>query len=154
MEKTEKKFKLTLCDGCALMGIIILIGSIAQPLVSRAVNDGKLYDLADRLETVRASVKMYKTAHGLLPGQQHPADHGITAGEFIGALTGWDGEGNDLYRHSFPGNPYMTDADAAAAVTCVNDPEAEPTGTESTGWWFNTVTGDFRACDSKFHTNY
>lgn len=154
MENSEKKIKQTLCDGCVLLGMVIFISSLAQPLVTQAVSNKKLYGLVDNLEAVRSGIRMFKAEHGLLPSQQFPGDRSITAKEFITALATWPAEDNKLYRRSFPANPYVTDSAAANQITIVSDPNAELMGTESTGWWFKAATGDFRACDSKFHMNY
>jgi hypothetical protein len=63
-------------------------------------------------------------------------------------------DGQFHYFQRFPDNPYIQDSDCRNTVTCVNDPNIRPDGTEGTAWWFNAATGDFRACDSEFHTAY
>lgn len=156
MEKDETKNKrtLSLCDGCILVGIVVLIASIARPPVSQAFQEKKLVQLADHLAAVRAQIRMYKTETGVYPGQQHPGDLSITSDEFTVALEQWRVKNEELQLQALGANPYVSDTDAACEVTCVSDPEAYPMGIEGTGWWFNAATGEFAACDSAFHTNY
>jgi hypothetical protein len=154
MGKKEKKSMWTLCDVCVLVGFITLMASVAQPPVTQAIEEKQLTDMADRLHTVRSQIRLYKADTGLFPGQQYDGDRTVTSAEFIEALTDWQADENELYQQAFPANPYVSDAAAGSRITCVSDPDAEPAGTEETGWWFNAATGEFYACDSAFHTNY
>lgn len=150
MEKDKTKPTFTLCDGCVLAGLVILVASIAHPPVTQAMAEQKLVDLADALQAVRSQIRIYRAETGLLPGQQSPDDRSITSEEFVAALTG----NSDAFMAEFPANPYVADPAAAVRVTCVSDPLAKPTGAEPTGWWYNAATGQFCACDSQFHTHY
>ena len=154
MEKKTGKQKLTLCDWCVLVAVISLFASLANPAVSKAVEEKKLIDMVDRLQSVRANIQLYKAQHdGLLPGQRFEGDS-VTPDQFMDALTEQDEDRETSYFHQFPDNPYMSEAGQGRSLTCVNDPDATPTGTEGTAWWFNAATGQFHACDSEFHANY
>lgn len=155
MEKNEKKVKLTLCDWCVLMGIITLIASVSHPALSQAMDEKKLSDMVDHLQTVRSQIRLYKAEHnGLFPGQMRIADQSVTCEEFLTALKEQQAGRTESYLGQIPVNPYISEPSAGSTITCVNDPDAHPTGTEGTGWWYNAATGEFYACDSQFHTNY
>lgn len=153
MEKKTGK-RLTMCDWCVLIAIISLIGSLANPAVSRAVEEKKLTDMVDALQSVRGTLQLYKVEHyGLLPGQRFVGDS-VTPEQFIEALTQRQDQESEAYFQQLPENPYA-DPGRSRSVTCVNDPDAQqPTGREGTAWWFNAATGQFCACDSAFHANY
>lgn len=150
MEKETGTKRLTVCDWCILVAVISLLASLAQPTFSQAVEEKKLTDLVDRLQSVRAKIQLYKVTHdGLLPGQRFAGDT-VTAEQFTDAMAG-SGSGREGFAlRQIPINPYSE----SCSVTCVNDPDAKPAGTEDAAWWFNAATGDFYACDSQFHTNY
>jgi type II secretory pathway pseudopilin PulG len=153
MEKNGKK-KLSLCDGCVLLGILTLIAVLSRPSITQAMEEKQFSDMVRSLQAVRAQIRIYKAETGRFPGQQQIGDRSVTADELIAALTAAQPGGDVSGLRQFPANPYLADPQAAAAVTCVGDPDARPTGTEGTGWWYNAATGKFHACDSAFHTNY
>ena len=153
MEKNETK-RITLCDGCILMLIIGIAASVFTPGITQAVEGKKLSDLVDRLQIVRSQIMLYKAYNdGLLPGQMSVGD-AVTSEGFAHAMVQDAPDGSGPYLKQMPENPYVTDPACRSMITCVNDPEAMPTGGEQTGWWFNAATGDFFACDSEFHTKY
>ena len=154
MEKNEKKRKLTLCDWCVLIGIITLIASVSHPPVTQAMNEQKLSNMVDQLQMIRSQIRLYKAQKGLYPGQQRIGDLSVTADEFLEALKEQQTDRNVPYVEQFPANPYVSDTAVSDSVVCVNDPDAKPSGSEPTGWWYNASTGEFYACDSAFHTNY
>ncbi len=154
MEKNETKKRLSLLDGGVLLGILSLIVVLSRPAVSQAMEEKKFTDMVRGLQTVRAQIRVYKAETGLYPGQQRIGDLSVTSDELIAALTAQRPNGKTAYLRQFPANPYVVDSAAAAAVTCVGNPDARPTGTEGTGWWYNAATGEFAACNSAFHTNY
>ena len=154
MEKNEKKSKLRLCDWCVLIAIITLIASVSHPTITQAMDEQKLSNMVDRLQMVRSKIRLYKADKGLFPGQQWIGDLTVTADEFIKALSEQQTDRIVPYVEQFPGNPYVSNPAVSDGVTCVNDPDAKPSGTEPAGWWYNAATGEFYACDSQFHTNY
>ena len=154
MEKKTGTKRLTCCDWVVLVVLLSLAASLVNPALSQAVDEKRLVDLADGLQSMRAGLQLYKAAHGgRLPGQRLPGQ-AVTPAAFVAALTEQPGPDGQALLRQIPANPYVTDAAAARTVTCVNDPDARPDGTEGTAWWFNAATGEFCACDSAFHTNY
>ncbi|MHC4524245.1 MAG: hypothetical protein ACYSU8_01725 [Planctomycetota bacterium] len=153
MEKKETK-GLTLCDGCILALIIGVAASVFTPGVTQAIEGQKLSDLVDRLQVTRSRIMLYKGYNnGLLPGQQFEGDS-VTSEGFVRAMAQDNPDGSGPYLSEIFENSYVLDPARRSTITCVNDVNATPTGTEQTAWWFNAATGDFFACDSQFHTNY
>lgn len=152
-EKKKKRPTFTLIDWCVLAGIFVGIASVYSPSITLARQEQKLADMVERLQMMRSHILLYRAEHsGLLPGQIRNGEP-VTSDGFIEAIceyhpTGYSG------INSMPENPYIMDPDMSTAVHCVNEPGAEPAGREGTGWWFNSATGEFFACDNEFHTRY
>lgn len=152
--ETQKKKKLTICDWCVLVVLFGMGASLITPGITQAVEEKKLSDLVDRLQSIRSEILLYQTEHnGLLPGQRFPKDH-VTAEEFVEALRSERSGGKGAYLRWLPENPYVLDTERASTLVCVNDPNSRPMGDEGAAWWFNGATGEFCASDSAFHTNY
>jgi general secretion pathway protein G len=134
--------------------ILCILAAIVVPRISQAKAEGKLSDMVSRLQMIRSQMELYKIQHGdLLPGQEVIAGD-ITEARFITAMTRKNTvDGYGPYFKKMPENPFIT-GEVANDITCVNDTNAVPTGIEGTGWWLNAATGQFRACDSQFHTAY
>lgn len=153
MEKKETE-KLTLCDGCIVVLIIAVAASVFTPGMTQAVEEKKLSDVVDRLQIIRAQIMLYKAHHnGLLPGQRSIGES-VTSDAFAAAMRQQRPDGSGPYLRRTFANPYVADSDRQSMITCVNDVNSVPTGTEGTGWWFNAATGEFFACDSEFRTHY
>ncbi len=154
MEKKTGNKTLTACDWCVLVGAVLLLASLVNPTISQAVEEKRLTDMVDRLQRVRANIQLYQAAHdGLLPGQRF-FGASVTSEQFAAAMAEPAGKDRSPFLRQIPANPYVESSALSRTITCVNDLEAKPTGNEGTAWWFNAATGDFYACDSKFHTNY
>ncbi|MBM4103411.1 MAG: hypothetical protein FJ263_05075 [Planctomycetes bacterium] len=134
--------------------VLLTVAAAAVPHFSQAAGQGRLEEMSDTLHLVRCTIELYRTEHnGLLPGQQK-AGQFVLPSDFIRELTSPDTKGEFPYFQRFPENPFIRCDDSRNTVTCVNDPNVLPDGTEGTAWWFNAATGQFRACDNKFHTAY
>jgi type II secretory pathway pseudopilin PulG len=138
------------------IGIVLLLVLITAvvPRFCRAAGEGRLATLSDTLHLVRSSIDVYRAEHhGLLPGQRK-AGQAVSPKAFIEDITCLDKSGQRRYFEQFPANPFISDDECRSTVTCVRDPNTQPDGTEGTAWWFNSATGEFKACDDKFHTTY
>jgi hypothetical protein len=134
--------------------ILLALSMAAMPCFTRAAGRGRLEELSDTLYLVRCTIELYRTEHnGLLPGQQKTGQR-VLPSDFARDLTLPDTEGHFHYFERFPENPFIRCDDSRSTVTCVNDPNMLPDGTEGTAWWFNAATGQFRACDNQFHAAY
>ncbi len=152
MEADRRGF--TVMEIFIVIVVLCILAAIVVPRISQASAEGKLSDMVSRLQMVRSQIQLYKVQHGdLLPGQEFIAGD-ITEARFITAMTKKNAvDGYGPYFKKMPKNPFISGL-ATDNITCVNDTNTIPTGTESTGWWLNAATGQFRACDSKFHTAY
>ncbi|HML74472.1 MAG TPA: hypothetical protein PKB02_08235 [Anaerohalosphaeraceae bacterium] len=134
--------------------LFVGISMVVVPQFSRAAGEGRLAQLSDTLYLVRCAIDLYQADHeGLLPGQAK-AGQPVRPEFFVRDLTSPGPAGASAYLRPFPGNPFISQDDRRNTITCVHDPNMMPNGTEGTAWWFNSATGDFRACDNQFHTVY
>ena len=130
--------------------IIILVAAtmaaLAAPRFGQAREQSKLTRLVRSLEIVRQQIELYTVQHkGLFPGQKEKNGR-ITEEDFIKALTQSDGVYGP-YLKKFPANPFNNlDSVRIGTVTLGSAAGA--------GWFFNSVTGDFRADDLEFHQAY
>ena len=143
----------TLVEILIVVVILGVLAAIVVPQFSQASTEANITTLTGNLQTIRSQIELYKIQHNdLLPGQSTTGGNVLEA-DFIAALTTNDGNYGP-YLNSMPRNLYIASADDNNAITCVNDPDAVPSGNEGTGWWFNVATVDFRACDSPEHIVY
>jgi type II secretory pathway pseudopilin PulG len=134
--------------------LLLVLSMMIVPQLSRAAGEGRLETLSDTLHLVRSSIDVYRAEHGgLLPGQRKPGQL-VSPSAFVEDLTCLDRSGQYRYLERFPANPFISEDECRSTVTCVRDPNILPDGTEGTAWWFNSATGEFKACDDKFHTKY
>ncbi len=109
--------------------------------------------MVDNLQMMRCQIELYRIEHdGLLPGQTTMGE-GVTCESFVNALTEPDSVRAEPYLREIPANPFVDD-DTADDIVVVNAAGAEPCGGESSGWWFNAASGEFRANNSRFHSGY
>jgi hypothetical protein len=95
-------------------------------------------------------LELFKIQHDdRLPGQTVWAG-GINGRMFVKELTEKGSDDLGPYLREIPSNAYNNQS----TITFVNDPAAQPTGAEGTGWWCNAATGEFRACDSRENIRY
>lgn len=152
MENERSGF--TVMEVFMVIVILCIVAAIAVPRASHAAAQNRTSDMVGKLHLVRSQIELYKAQHAdLLPGQKVIRGD-ITQADFIDAMTNRSAvDGYGPYIKQMPENPFVA-GDAADDITCVNDADAVPTGTEGTGWWLNAATGRFRPCDNKFHTAY
>lgn len=150
----SEKQGFTMMEFVILVVILTIVATMAMPRFSRAAQEAKLTALVSNLQMVRSQIELYKIQHkDLLPGQKVPGGD-ILERDFVKAMTVRGPDGMGPYVKKIPGNSYLDDAGKRNSVTCINDAEANPEGTEGTGWWLNAATGQFRACDSPRHVAY
>ena len=149
----DKRMRYSILDILMTMALVALVAASAGPRFSKASLENRLSEMVDGLYAVRSQIERYRVEHnGLLPGQTSPGGH-VSPDAFAEAVTRPDASGRGPWLRAIPANPFMT-GDKADDVTCVNAAGASPTGDEGTGWWFNAATGEFRACDNRFHAEY
>jgi len=130
--------------------ILAMLAAIAVPRFSQASSQARLSDMVSNIQKVRSQLALYKIQHDdLLPGQTKTEDK-ITEAAFVQAMTTRSDDGCGPYLKKMPVNPFSN----SNSITFVDDLSAVPMGNEGTGWWLNSATGDFRACDNSFHAVY
>ncbi len=142
-----------MADVVITIGLIALIAACAGPRLSRASAEKKLPAMVSELQRMRCQIELYRGEHdGLLPGQTTPGGS-VTCDAFINALTESADGRLAPYLREIPANPFVDD-DTADDITIVNCMTVEPCGGGHTGWWFNVASGEFRANNSRFHSDY
>lgn len=152
-DRKGKGMPYGIMDILMTMTLISLAAAIAAPRFSKAAAESRLLEMIDALYVVRSHIEQYRLENdGLLPGQS-ASGAAVSVDDFKGALTMKRGKAFKNRVRAVPANPFMS-GERADDITCVNGVELLPTGEEGTGWWFNAATGQFRACDSRFHSVY
>jgi general secretion pathway protein G len=144
--KMRAKSGFTLVEILIVVVILGILAAIVIPQFTEASTEAKTSSLCTDLQTMRSQIELYKIQHNdALPGSG--------TASFVLALTGQTdvagAVGTDYgpYLQKIPSNQFV-DSDgiaegAAAAPPIVTD--------GSVGWYFNTDTGAFHACDSAEH---
>jgi general secretion pathway protein G len=142
--RTRRAFSLI--ELVIVVVIIGIIAAIAIPRMSRGAEGARDTALTGSLAVIRSGIDLYATEHGALPG----------AG-FVNQMTLYsdiNGNTNATKGGAFIYGPYVRDLPALTVGTkkgatavfietnAANNP---PGGVATDGWWYNTVTGDFRA---------
>ena len=143
----KAKSGFTLVEILIVVVILGILAAIVIPQFTEASEEARLSSLCTDLQTMRSQIELYKIQHrDELPGQQGGAS-------FIDSMTGYTdidgvaqaGPGDNIYGpyvQKIPTNQFNDDDTITeAAVT----PGAAD---DMTGWFFNTVTGEWRANDT------
>jgi len=139
----KKRSGFTLVEILIVVVILGILAAIVIPQFSDASTEAKNSSLASDLQTVRSQIQLYKIQHtDALPG--------AGTASFTLAMTGQTdvagavGTTYGPYLRAIPANPFNN-------LATVSETAVAPTGDNSTGWHFNTVTGEFSANDTVAH---
>lgn len=146
----KAKRGFTLVEILIVVVILGILAAIVIPQFTEASTEAKLSSLCSDLQTVRSQIELYKVQHN--DNVPEPEAGGATwtqmtqytdvAGDAQATKDGTHKYGP--YLPQIPTNPFNQLAtiaiEAGAAVACPAD--------NTTGWWFNTTTGQFRANDN------
>ena len=133
----------------AVLLLVMLIALIA-PHVGGASDDARRAALLANLQTIRARLEVYKVQHG----DRYPNEDFIRQ---MLAYSSVDGETSDEaskdhplgpYLQSMPENPFS----GISQIRIVDTPgfrHVPPR--QDAGWWYNAVTGEFRADLTDLH---
>jgi len=148
--ETHEKNGLTWTEMFVVVVLLGIFSAMAVPRFSRASQQARLNDLISDLQEVRSQMELYRIQHqDRFPGQAGACGQ-VDRDLFLKELTTRGDDGLGPYLQQVPRNGYNN----LDTITFVADPTARPTGTEGTGWWFNSATGQFRACDCDANTRY
>ena len=143
--KAERGF--TLVEILIVVVILGILAAIVIPQFTGASTEAKLSSLVSDLQTFRSQIELYKLQHN----EQLPGAGGAT---FVEAMTGETEVDGDVwaagtsygpYLQKIPTNQFSDSNDVVLGTT-------DPAPVDATkGWYFNTSTGAFHACDSTAH---
>lgn len=137
-----------------LVVVFAILAGVVVPKFSQAQSESKLTEMVSALQMMRSQIELYQIQHDdLLPGQTRP--EGMVSPElFIDALlTKSKIDGFGPYIRQVPANPFV-EAPYADQILFVKSDHDYPRISKYHGWCFNTVTGEFHACDRQEHTRY
>jgi len=147
----KAKSGFTLVEILIVVVILGILAAIVIPQFTEASTEAKLSSLCTDLQTVRSQIELYKVQHNdAMPGTATGVSFtdaltkGTTLAGAIDATAPYD---YGPYLQTIPKNPFTDTADVKIGAA---DTDVAGTGTEA--WFFNKVTGDFRANDSTHKT--
>ncbi|GJM22528.1 MAG: hypothetical protein DHS20C15_24430 [Planctomycetota bacterium] len=129
-----------------LLIVVIILGILAAvviPQFNSAANESREAAVTSNLATIRQAIEMYKVQHNdELPGNAT----GVTLEQALTQTT--DLAGAVVANNAGPFGPYLRNSFPASPVDGVNTVTSAATTTaatgETTGWMYNTATGEFR----------
>lgn len=137
------KSGFTLVEILIVVVILGILAAIVIPQFTDASTEAKTSSLCSDLQTFRSQIELYKIQHNdQLPG----AGTATLIQAMIGKTTvaGAVGVQTDFgpYLQKIPTNPFN-------GLNTIAEEDATPAAPDnSTGWFFNTVTGEIRANDT------
>jgi general secretion pathway protein G len=149
----KAKSGFTLVEILIVVVILGILAAIVIPQFTEASTEAKTSRLCTDLQSVRSQIELYKIQHNdNLPGTAGPtfgqAMTGYTLQDGILAAVQAPGAGVfGPYMQVLPTNPFIPVAANANVVTEAAAGSAP--GDDSSGWFFNTVTGVFQANDNE-----
>jgi len=141
----------TLVEILIVVIILGILAAIVIPQFTEASGEARVSNLMTNLQTIRSQLLLYKTQHlETLPA----AALGETGDDFAAQMTQYtdvDGNVSALPDSDFPYGPYLqsipvnpVSGDNTVTVVQVGATAFAAPAADG-GWWFNTVTGEFRA---------
>lgn len=146
----KAKRGFTLVEILIVVVILGILAAIVIPQFTEASTEAKLSSLCSDLQTVRSQIELYKVQHN--DAVPVPEAGGATWTQMT-QYTDVDGKTNATktavfkygpYLPTIPTNPFNQLATVAFTATATATCPAD----NSTGWWLNTATGQFRANDN------
>ena len=142
----------TLVEILIVVVILGILAAIVIPQFTEASTEAKTSSLVTDLQSVRSQIQLYKIQHlDQIPGTQGQ--------DFVTAMTSYTLQDGSLAAPQEPGDgvygPYLNQipknqfiADAALQDDVTEAILTPAVADNSSGWFFNTVTGEFKANDT------
>jgi general secretion pathway protein G len=144
---TTKGF--TLVEILIVVIILGILAAIVIPQFTEASGDARLSSLVTNLQTIRSQLLLYKAQHiEAFPGTDGASATFTTQ---VTQYTNASGGVNSTPSSSYPYGPYLQSVPKnpvsnSAALRIITDGSTEfAAPSADAGWWFNCVTGEFRA---------
>ncbi len=152
------KSGFTLVEILIVVVILGILAAIVIPQFTEASTEAKTSSLCTDLQTVRSQIELYKIQHNdNLPGVSVTGVHetDATFAEALTLMTNQAGvkqttAGTGVYGpylQKIPSNPFAVSTVANVVATGTTTAAVDATA----GWYFETDTGSFNACDSTEH---
>jgi len=145
----KAKSGFTLVEILIVVVILGILAAIVIPQFTEASTEAKLSSLCTDLQTMRSQIELYKIQHNdALPSSAAVGFELALTGPT--EIDGTAGDGTDDYGpyiQKIPTNQFV-DSDGIASGIAASPPIVSD-GT--VGWYSNTATGAFHACDSAEH---
>ena len=141
----KAKSGFTLVEILIVVVILGILAAIVIPQFTEASTEAKTSSLCTDLQTMRSQIELYKIQHNdALPG----ANAATTFEEAMTGTTDVDGAIGGSYGpyiQQIPTNQFNDESGIDSGVV------SPPPVNDAFGWYFNTNTGAFHACDSAEH---
>ncbi len=151
--KRATKQGFTLVEILIVVIILGILAAIVIPQFTEASAEARVSNLVTNLQTIRSQLLLYKTQHL----ENYPQSGVDSNDDFVKEMTEYSDKNGVTkvapaptdnppviygpYLTNIPINS-MTDTRTVTVVTGAADVNPED---ESSGWWFNATTGEFRA---------
>ena len=147
--KSSAKKGFTLVEILIVVIILGILAAIVIPQFTSASAEARISNLATNLQSVRSQILLYKTQHNeIYPGSTSDAtlfgNQMTQYSDVTGAVSATPDANHPFgpYLQAVPVNPIS----GISTVTVINSGStAFAAPTTDGGWWFNMVTGEFRA---------
>lgn len=159
MNSTTMKKAFTLVEILIVVIILGILAAIVIPQFTEASNDARTSSLQSDLQTARSQLELYKVQHqDRYPNVAADGTNDASTANFVARLTGrTDATGalnaNGLfgpYLQKMPSNQFVA---SGVSQNVLFGTTVIAKGDDTTGWYFNTATGQFVANDSQKDTN-
>ncbi len=148
----RKRNGFTLVEILIVVIILSILAAIVIPQFSGASEEAKLASLASDLQTIRSQIQLYKAQHNHSPASLPGTAPSVSFKDAMTKYTEKDGTlaatqapGDGVYGPyllRIPDNPFNDSNDVSLGAEA---------GDGSTGWWYSTTTGAFKANDNEEH---
>ena len=150
MKRVARK-GFTLVEILIVVIILGILAAIVIPQFTEASGEARVSNLMTNLQTIRSQLLLYKTQHLETLPAAAAGDDGDDFADQMTKYTDVDGTVNATPDSDFPYGPYLQSipvnsisGDNTVTVVQVGATAFAAPAADG-GWWFNSVTGEFRA---------
>ena len=141
----------TLVEILIVVIILGILAAIVIPQFTEASGEARVSNLMTNLQTIRSQLLLYKTQHLETYPAAAAGEDGDDFADQMTKYTDVDGNVNATPDTDYPYGPYLqsvpvnpVSGDNTVTVVQAGDTAFSAPAADG-GWWFNTVTGEFRA---------
>ena len=150
MKRTAKQ-GFTLVEILIVVIILGILAAIVIPQFTEASSEARVSNLMTNLQTIRSQLLLYKTQHLEVFPAAAAGQDGTDFDEQMTQYSDVDGNISATPSSDYPFGPYLQSVPVNPVsgdntVTVVQDGATAFAAPDADGgWWFNSVTGEFRA---------